>query len=347
MNTFLGLLQDNDVDLVVTLEVTHRCNLRCTYCFQEKPKQPQELSIKDWVTVISILNKLFYEKIQFKIVGGEVFQRKSVIDLMRDILESNVKLTTVSNGVQVPDEFFNLCKEHIDNSFLEISLDGSKRIHDLHRGGFKHAIVTLRRAMSEGLAVAIRVSVYKTNAPHLSDFISEIYSLREFRYSKPVFYFQPLFSTNEHMKNLLLTLAEYSEIAACIKSKHPEIVQHWRILDRKAFRRSYRKMRVSPSRIFGCDTGASLVIKPNGDFSGCELESPRGNILDYLNNYASLWKIVQKINTPSALCDNCYNMDNCGACRLAPLMHNYTNTFGFPGCREYVNEVMKIRERNF
>lgn len=123
----------------LTLVLTHQCNLRCTYCY-EKHKDNNVMSFD---TAKEILSKEMTaadgsENVEIDMFGGEPLLE---FELIKDIVEWS-KLQNwqkkyiffiVTNGVPLNSEmkeWLRMNKEYIQAG---LSLDGTKRMHDINR----------------------------------------------------------------------------------------------------------------------------------------------------------------------------------------------------------------------
>ena len=123
----------------LTLVLTHQCNLRCTYCY-EKHKDNNVMSFD---TAKEILSKEMIaddgsENVEIDMFGGEPLLE---FELIKDIVEWS-KLQNwqkkyiffiVTNGVPLNSEmkeWLRMNKEYIQAG---LSLDGTKRMHDINR----------------------------------------------------------------------------------------------------------------------------------------------------------------------------------------------------------------------
>ena len=350
---FIKLIEENHLVFSLGLQLTERCNLKCDYCFQDKPKgRTKELEAEKWIEIVNLFEKIFNPNIiQYKLTGGEVFVFDGVNNLIGNILNTGSNLTVISNGVSIPDDYYFLSKAHPKNSFTEISIDGPEEIHNKYRGKFSDTMENIKRFLDEGLNLALRISAHRGNYDHIGKFLENMEGVCKFKNRDIVVHFQPIFLTEKNNScNLELGIEEYYLLSEKTKkSSYSHISQNWRIVDGKAMKRDYKPESKLKSIYFGCDNGATLMIRPNGDFSGCELEEPKDNILRYLDSkeQEKLLSKIDEINTPADECISCEFIDTCNACRLTPSVHNYTSTFGYDSCKSYAEKLKILRERRY
>lgn len=122
------------------LFVTHRCNLRCDYCFLGQGNAQDDISLEVARASIDLLIRSSRNStdLTLTLFGGEPLLRK---DLMRDILalasakcdEHGKKLhvACTTNGLLLDEEAIELSQQY---GFLYLlSIDGIREVHDRHR----------------------------------------------------------------------------------------------------------------------------------------------------------------------------------------------------------------------
>ncbi len=111
------------------LELTHRCNLSCPYCYLGQNRVKDELNTKQWFKIIDEIP--FFAFITF--VGGEVLLREDFLDILNYASKKVFgKVNIVSNGVLLNEKMIDgIIKSKI--LLLSVSLDGFKHNHDKYR----------------------------------------------------------------------------------------------------------------------------------------------------------------------------------------------------------------------
>lgn len=98
--------------------LTNRCNLRCSFCFQEKDKIEGSLTTKEWLDVIEQLP----EYAHVTLTGGEPF----IFNGFEEIFEAVTKKHTcniISNGLLLTDKIIELLISTKNFKILSISVD--------------------------------------------------------------------------------------------------------------------------------------------------------------------------------------------------------------------------------
>lgn len=136
--------------LDVTFQVTDKCNLRCSYCYQIS-KKTHTLSFEDAKKFVDILlaedeNPYYDPKIVhgfvFNFIGGEPLLNIDLIDRITDyVIGSMIRMrhrllfrtrfSICCNGTLYFSEGFQrYLKKYLDWFSLSISIDGDKKLHD-------------------------------------------------------------------------------------------------------------------------------------------------------------------------------------------------------------------------
>lgn len=83
---------------VVHIEISDQCNMKCSYCYNEKEKK--ELSTHDWKFIIKSLVE--YGVFQITFGGGEPLMRDDWYQLAQHAVDSGLNIGMTTNGVLLP-----------------------------------------------------------------------------------------------------------------------------------------------------------------------------------------------------------------------------------------------------
>ncbi len=121
--------------LVLTFELSHRCNLACVYCDRHTP-MPQEMSRDDIFRVLDEFIALGMWKINLD--GGEPLSLGHIDDIVAWLTAHEVATHMHTNGILAPAKIRTVQRL----AGVRISLDGLQEHHDAMRGpgSFEHAI---------------------------------------------------------------------------------------------------------------------------------------------------------------------------------------------------------------
>jgi len=158
----------------IGLETTNKCNLKCSYCYNDSSVSNNEF------LDLSLINRIIDEAQNITPVptisfsGGEFFLYESWEDVLKKISLTDIPFNIVTNGTLLSDEvIFKLSK--YTPRLLQISLDGVTDDENILRGSNVSKIIQSIKNIgnySELINVTvIRMTVSKTNCNTLTDSI--------------------------------------------------------------------------------------------------------------------------------------------------------------------------------
>lgn len=161
----------------VDIEITPRCNLRCSYCyyFNSPGESYVELPAAEWLRFFDELGAC--SVLSVCLAGGEPFIREDLPDLLRGIVRNRMRFTLLSNGGLIDDAIAAFIASTGRCDQVQISLDGGEPAqHDAFRGrgSFAAAVRGVRTLQRHGINVGVRLTVHRRNVRHLeaaADFI--------------------------------------------------------------------------------------------------------------------------------------------------------------------------------
>lgn len=326
----------------------------CPYCYV-KPKEQtgQELEVKDWLELSrKLLVKFSGRHMHIHMAGGEVFIKAGILDVVRLWLENGIPVTVVSNGISLPEEIFNdACFKVSSGLFtLEVSIDGLKEEHELMRRDFGAVIKNFERLLQSNIDTAVRTTVYRGNLKGMLDFHKYLDSMgKRLSYIIPID-IQPVmkFAKSKILKfqEIRLDLRDYLEEGGKV-SKYSE--ENLKFIDSKwVFIEEWMGLNKIPNSIpiegafYGCSSGYNLQFMANGDVSSCEMALPFFK-LDNNMSQIDIDLLVERLDrqlVPQKRCFSCYYKSGCGMCRLTPLVHGYTEGFGFKDCKSLMEAIV-------
>lgn len=151
-NSVRAYLTPGGAPLRVTHEVTHRCNLRCSFCGYWHDEVDGELE----VDAIKHLMDQFVElgAVSWGFTGGEPLVKPGIDELIAHGTKRGLYLNMVSNGTLIPWHLSALRQL----AFVVISVDGPAELHDRMRGAgtFERTLEGIRQARKAGIPVVIQ-----------------------------------------------------------------------------------------------------------------------------------------------------------------------------------------------
>lgn len=166
--------------LLVSWELTKRCNLRCKYCGSWL-QQDDEINFSQALLLIQSLHEAGTRVIRF--TGGEPLLREDLPALISCCSNLGISAGVASNGVM----FTGMVNELKSLSAVSFSLDGPEHINDSIRGvgSHKHVIKAIEAAKAKNIYTTISITLNNQNLSSI-DYIMGL--AREFRVQA---FFQP------------------------------------------------------------------------------------------------------------------------------------------------------------
>lgn len=172
------MIYETENRLLLQFHITGRCNLRCKHCYRTEG-DVENLSYEDIINVIEQFKalRLQYNQVNgikkkghINITGGEPFFRKDIKEILK-YLGKNEKFFSygiLSNGSFIDDEAIKILKE-TKVSFIQLSIDGNREIHDSLRaeGDYDRVFRTARYLEKNGIRTYISFTANKENYKYL------------------------------------------------------------------------------------------------------------------------------------------------------------------------------------
>jgi len=190
------------------IDVTHRCNLKCTHCYWWKERQPEELVDSEMVSFMRGLRERgLFGALMY---GGEPMMRPNILKAASEIFEL---ITIFTNGtlgyLDIPAQWI-------------LSLDGTEEIHDKIRGEGVFEDV-MRNLPNAPIPPVVHMTVTQLNKECLSEFMQMIskQNINGVGFS----FYTP--SIGKEEKDIFIPLAERNEILQEIlelRKKYPKLI---------------------------------------------------------------------------------------------------------------------------
>lgn len=140
----------------VVIELTNRCNLRCSMCwwnFQDNPKEgSEELRLHEFKRLI---DELATFRPKLTITGSEPFIRKDISEILKYIHKKGLRIDSImTNGILMTEERAETVVM-TNPGLVQFSIDGDEEVHDHIRGmkgayqGAIRGIKLLKSAMKD------------------------------------------------------------------------------------------------------------------------------------------------------------------------------------------------------
>ncbi len=156
----------------VDIELTARCNLRCTYCyfFNNPAVEYRDLPTAEWLRFFEECGRLGV--MSLTLAGGEPFTRRDLRELLSGIVRNCMRYSLLSNGALIDDDIAAFIQGTGRCDYVQISVDGATpEAHDVFRGrgAFAGAVRGIRTLQRNGVNVAVRLTIHRHNVDSLEE----------------------------------------------------------------------------------------------------------------------------------------------------------------------------------
>ena len=172
-----------DRPIGVKLELTHRCNLRCGFCFTDSPRRTLEgtpdISDATWMRVAE--DAIAAGVIEAVVTGGEPLLRKELaLSVIETFAEAGVAVSLVTNGWFVDEAVADRIAA-IGDVRVHVSVDGaSPEVHDAVRGvpgSWRRAVRAIDLLVARGVPVQVNHTISSANAATLQSSLEHLWLL--------------------------------------------------------------------------------------------------------------------------------------------------------------------------
>lgn len=169
-----------DLPLTVTLQINRKCNLKCIYCSEYN--QISDLSLEN---AIAILEKLKGVK-RVIISGGEPLLHKDLFPILSYCRSNFEVVALATNATLITSDKAQELVKYID--YFDVTIDGTRAIHDSIRGNFDGVIQGLLNLKSAGGKLSIVTVLYNKNKsvlPYILSF-ADIFGAEKLKVLSPI-----------------------------------------------------------------------------------------------------------------------------------------------------------------
>ncbi len=171
--------------------VTSACNMQCTYCYEGQNKQADTYTQERATDLLNYLHAKIMalqndKEVVVNFHGGEPLL---AFDTIRYITEGllatygkQVRFGVTTNGLLLTDTMIDFLCEHC-NYGLSISIDGTKRVHDLHRklhnrtGSYDLILPNVKKLLAKRSDLRGRMTFNSATVPYLFESVTHMYDL--------------------------------------------------------------------------------------------------------------------------------------------------------------------------
>ncbi len=152
------------------LALTYRCNNDCAHCYNARPRDGQEISTDQWVSILDRLWQVGIPHVVF--TGGEPTLRDDLPELIAHAQRNGqvTGLNTNARRLSDPAYLQRLVDAGLDH--VQVTLEShDPQIHDRMvacRGAWKQTVAGLQNALKSRLFVMTNTTLLRENAPSLA-----------------------------------------------------------------------------------------------------------------------------------------------------------------------------------
>ncbi len=315
-----ALTSEKFVPLVVSWNITRKCNLKCPHCYINATHQQlkNELTTEESKNLIDQICEV--SRPLLILSGGEPLLRNDVAELVRYGAEKGLKMGLGSNGSLINYADAKKLKE-AGIETVSISLDSHiPEQHDKFRGvsgSWEKAVNAIKALQKTGVLVQVNTTVTQQNY----DQIDDIMSLAE-KLGVENFHLFFLVPTGRGVKIADISPAQYEGMIQTAFAKAAKHKLNVRPSCAPQFMRIAKDMGLDMRQwIRGCIAGLYYCrIYPNGDITPCPyLPIKLSNIRE--KSFKEIWfnsevfKSLRDFNALKGKCGICNYRALCGGCR--------------------------------
>jgi radical SAM protein with 4Fe4S-binding SPASM domain len=301
----------------VSIEMTHRCPLKCQHCYNNLPMsdvnaRKQELTFEEHVRLLDELVEMGTLWILY--TGGEIFARKDFLDIYTEAKKRGFIITLFTNGTLINSRIADYLVEYRPFA-IEITMYGATRetYEALTQipGSFDRCMRGIRLLKERGLPLALKTVPTSIN-------FHEVYEMKRFAEEEigVRFKFDPLVNPRIDCSQSPLAVRLSPEQAVSLDLHDPARREEYlRLVDRE---RAEAHIPL-PNKRYTCGGGHSgCAVDPNGRLTICVLSHQDGYDLRS-GNFSEGWEgrlreIRATPATRETICSKCQIRSLCSMC---------------------------------
>ena len=301
------------IPLTGSIELTHRCNLRCVHCYlgahgTGRGRQDREISTAQWLSILDQATEAGC--LNLLITGGEPLLRRDFAAIYRHAKRSGLLVTVFTNGTLISDEIVDLFVD-LPPRQVEISLYGAtaetyEEITGVP-GSFERCLDGIRRLLDARLHVGLKTILMTLNR-------QEFFAIQEMAEGMGVrFRFDAAISPCFNGDRTPLELRVPPREVVAMEMADEKRLREWRDF-------YHRQRAMAPAEtLYQCGAGVTAFhVDPYGNLSPClMLDEPSGSLLT--RTFRACWeeeipRLHDKKASAGFVCNTCEMRALCGYC---------------------------------
>ncbi len=257
----------NKSRLLLQFHITGRCNLRCKHCYRSEGNV-EPLAFEDVIMVIEQFKELVAEfnlrhksnrRGHINLTGGEPFVRKDIKEILRylGVNKESLSYGILSNGSFLDDTMIAVLKE-TGVSFVQLSLDGNREMHDSLRapGDYDRVLKTAEYMEKQGIPIHISFTANKENFKYLPKVATEC---RKRKITKLWSDRLVPIGTGEEIGNLAITCKELPDYLVALKKAQGNALVRLLFPKTQIAMNRALQFQASKGSIYSCSAGKTLL----------------------------------------------------------------------------------------
>lgn len=144
--------------LVLSISITSRCNLRCSYCYSASDNMSgRDIPTDELCGIIDAFHSIGTRIIMLQ--GGEPLLHKEVDRIITHVKSKGMYCAVTTNGMYVPEHLDSL--KQVDQ--VQLSIDGNEEINDRNRGNGVYAALVRAMALCRDSRIPFHLHTVVTN----------------------------------------------------------------------------------------------------------------------------------------------------------------------------------------
>jgi len=310
--------------LMLQWHITHRCNLRCSHCYQDV-YSGDEIPFQD---LLHLLNQ-FKDLLQLwrckanrqvrghiTVTGGEPFIRRDFLDLL-NIFSANKRFFSfaiLTNGSFIDADMAHQLHK-LGPTFVQVSMEGAQVTHDRIRGlgNFERTVSALKYLVRERIRTLISFTAHRGNYREFSKVARIGRKLKVSRVWADRLIPSGIGSS---LREQILTPEETHKFIEIMKKARNKVPHCWFGHTEIAMHRALQFLEVG-GKPYHCTAGDTLIsVQPNGDLYPCRrMPIIIGNLMETplieLYYKSSLFNTLRDQERISLGCQNCIYLRLC------------------------------------
>lgn len=310
INKFNAEAAELRVPLSGSIDLTHRCNLRCLHCYLKEHGKHLLRKEMDTTTILSVLDQITEAGcLHFLFTGGEPLLRRDFPEIYSHAKKNGLIVTVFTNGTLITERILQLFEE-LPPHLVEISLYGAtaltyEKITGIE-GSFQRCLSGISRLLKHKIRVGLKTILMNVNSNEFFDI--EVIAKRlgaKFRFDAAIF---PCMDGNKFPMSLRVSPAD----AVDKEFSDGERLTMWK----KYFERVGGQL---PSdKLYDCGAGVTgFHIDPYGNLQPCLMTTKiKYDLLkgSFKEGWLRAMSNLQVKKAGALRCNQCKKKPLCGFC---------------------------------